>query len=316
MWVECVPNFSEGQRADVIHDLWEASQVSGVRTLGISADPDHHRSVLTLAGEGEAVVDAAFRAARVAVERIDLRSHRGTHPRIGAVDVIPFIPLADTPMSYCVELACNLGERLARELHLPVLLYGRAARRPDRVNLADLRRGEFEGLSRRLALPEEDPDFGPKTPHPSAGAVAVGARPALIAFNAYLNTKDLHVAEQVARAVRGSSGGLAGVKALAMDIRTPGVQVSMNLVDYRRTPIAAALDMVRREAARYGVTVSATEIVGFVPLGAVLAAARYYLQAHQLGTEQVLELALLDAPLLEPRGWDAGWDNGSDLTED
>jgi glutamate formiminotransferase len=295
VWVECVPNFSEGRRPEVLDALVQAARRPGVRILGLSRDPDHHRAVMTLAGEGEEVADAVFHAARAAVEQIDLNHHRGTHPRIGAVDVIPFVPLGDTPMSYCVELARRLGSRLGQELGLPVYLYEAAATRPERRNLADVRRGEFEGLAQRMAAPEGRPDFGPGTPHPTAGAVAVGARPALIAFNAYLNTTDLAVADRVARAVRGSSGGLAGLKALPMATVSQGaVQVSMNLTEWRRTSLASALEAVRREAARYGASVTGTEIVGFVPLGALLDAARYYLQAHSLDASQVLELQLVE----------------------
>jgi len=304
MMVECVPNFSEGRRAHVLDALAAAAAgVPGARLLGVSADRDHHRSVLTVVGSGPAVAEAVFRAAAVAVQSIDLTQHHGTHPRMGAVDVIPFVPLGDTPMAYCIELAGRLGERLGATLGLPVYLYGQAARRASRRDLSRVRRGEFEGLAARMARPEGVPDFGPAVPHPTAGAVAVGAREALIAFNVYLDTTDVGVAQAVARAVRGSSGGLSGVKALAMDTAEHGqVQVSMNLTDFRRTPMPVALEMVRREAARFGVAVSESEVVGLVPLAALLATAQYYLQAHRFSVDQVLELAILETERMSPHG--------------
>lgn len=294
MLVESVPNFSEGRNPAVLQALSDAAAVEGVRLLGLSADPDHHRAVLTLAGEGGAVVDALVRASQKALELIDLRGHRGSHPRMGAVDVIPLVPLDDTPMAYCVELARTLGERLGRELDLPVYLYERAATRRDRVNLARVREPQFEGLVPWMADPSHMPDYGPSAPHPTGGAVAVGARAPLIAFNAWLSTSDPAVAAQVARAVRGSSGGLVGVKALPMV--TPSqdahpVQVSMNLVDFRRTSMPMALEMVRREAARFGAQVVRTEVVGLLPLEAIVEAARYYLQIPDLTAEHVLERA-------------------------
>ncbi len=301
MLVECVANFSEGRRPEVVAAIVDAARGPGVHVLDVSADSDHHRCVLTLAGEGEAVAAAAWRAVAEAVARINLTQHRGTHPRMGAADVVPFVPLGDTPMAYCVALAEALGERIAAELSVPVYLYGDAARRPSRRDLAHVRRGEFEGLAARMQKPSGVPDFGPAAPHPTAGAVAVGARPALVAFNAWLSTTDEAVADAVARAVRGSSGGLVGVKALAMNTTSHGqMQVSMNLVDFRATPLPAALEMVRREAARFGVAVTETEIVGMVPLAALLASAQYYLQAHHFSVDQVLELGLMDLASLQP----------------
>lgn len=292
MLVECVPNFSEGRNPAVLRALADAARSVDVKLLGLSADPDHNRSVMTVAGEGPAVLESVFRASRQALALIDLRGHQGSHPRMGAVDVVPFVPLDDTPMAYCVQLAEDLGRRFGTELQLPVYLYERAARRRERVNLARVRHPEYEGLSAWMQEEAHRPDFGPDHPHPTGGASAVGARWPLIAFNAWLNTRDLDVAESVARAVRGSSGGLVGVKALAME--TPShdaypLQVSMNLVDFRRTSMAMALEMVRREAARFGVQVARTEVVGFLPLAALLDTARYYLQMPDLSAEQVLE---------------------------
>ena len=294
MLVECVPNFSEGRRVEILEAIAAAAARPGVRVLGLSHDPDHNRGVLTLAGEADAVAEAVIRSAAVAVDRIDLNTHSGTHPRMGAVDVIPFVPLGSTPMGAAADLARRVGRRLADDLGLPVYLYGHAAVRSERRNLAAVRRGQFEGLAARMATAGGVPDFGPAVPHPTAGAVAVGARPALIAFNVWLKTDDASVAEAVARAVRGSSGGLVGVRALGMDIKSRGmVQVSMNLTDWRRTPVHQALEMVRREAARWGVMVAGTEFVGYVPLGALLESARYYLQAHDLDEGTALELELV-----------------------
>ena len=310
MLVECVANFSEGRRPEVVAAIVDAARGPGVHVLDASTDADHHRFVLTVAGEGETVAGAAWRAVAAAVARIDLTQHRGTHPRIGAADVVPFVPLGDTPMSYCVALAESVGQRIGSELGVPVYLYGEAARRPRRRNLARVRRGEFEGLAARMRDPSWAPDFGPAAPHPTAGAVAVGARPALVAFNVWISTGDPAVANAVARAVRGSSGGLVGVKALAMDTVGHGrMQVSMNLVDFRRTSLPAALELVRREAARFGATVTETEIVGMVPLAAMLASAQYYLQAHRFSAGQVLELGLSDLARVQPAA------SGSDEAE-
>jgi glutamate formiminotransferase len=287
---ECVPNFSEGRRPEVLEAIRRAAEGPGVQVLGLDHDSDHNRAVLTLLGGAEAVVDAAFRTIQAAVERIDLRTHRGAHPRIGAADVVPFVPWRHADMTAAAELARRLGKRVGGELAVPVYLYAHAAALPDRVNLADVRRGEFEGLKSRMV--HYPPDYGPGSPHPSAGAVAIGARPILIAFNVFLNTDDMRVGRAVARAVRGSSGGLVGVKALAMDTRTRGrVQVSMNLIDYQRTPLPRALELVRQEAARFGVLVAETELVGLMPFEAAAEALRHYLQMPHFGAARVLEAA-------------------------
>jgi glutamate formiminotransferase len=296
MWVECVPNFSEGRRPDVLAALRAAAEGPGVRVLGLSADPDHHRSVMTLVGEGPAVLDAVERATAVAVERIDLRRHRGVHPRMGAVDVVPIVPLGDTPPRYCVELAVELGRRIAHTFGVPVFLYGWAATRPERRRLAAVRRGQFEGLAARLADPAWRPDFGPAVPHPTAGAVAIGARSALIAFNAYLATERLDVARRIAARIRESGGGLKGVQALGLALpEAHAVQVSMNVTDWRHAGLLPVLDAVRREARAHGIAVTHTEFIGFVPLEALVAVARDILQAPALRAEDVLEVAALGA---------------------
>ena len=294
-WFECVPNFSEGRDAGVIEAIAASARaVPGVHVLDVESNADHHRCVISLAGEGPALAAAILAMARVAVARIDLTRHRGEHPRIGALDVVPFVPLGEATMEDAVALAGEVGARLARELELPVFLYGEAARRPERRDLARVREGEFEGLSQVIgADPKRAPDFGPARLHPTAGAVAVGARPVLIAYNAYLATADVAVAKKVARAVRARDGGLAEVKALGFEIKERArAQVSMNLTDYRRTPIHRALELVRREAARYGVAVEESEIVGLVPEEALLDSAEYYLQLNRFDRHALLERRL------------------------
>lgn len=293
MLVECVPNFSEGRDAGVITALQDAVRgVDGVRLLDTHSDADHNRTVLTFVGTPGAVAEAAFRAVREAAARIDLRAHRGVHPRIGAADVVPFVPLGDTPMAVCVELARALGARLAGELGLPVYLYGEAARRPERRVLANVRRGEYEGLLTAIATdPARAPDLGPAALGP-AGAVAVGARGPLVAFNVLLATDDLSVAAAVARAVRASSGGLPGVQALGVPCSRPGsVQVTMNLTNPRQTGLWTAFAAVQAEAARRGVAVLESELVGLVAAEVALDAAAGALQLPKLGPRQVIELA-------------------------
>ncbi|TMI79388.1 MAG: glutamate formimidoyltransferase [Bacillati bacterium ANGP1] len=288
--VECVPNFSEGRRPDVLDALAAGVRGPGIRLLDVSADPDHNRAVFTFVGEGEAVLEAAFRSAAVAVERIDLRAHQGVHPRIGAVDVIPFVPLAGGSMPACVKLARRLGALLADRLGLPVYLYGEAEGR--RRTLAEIRRGEFEGLRTAIAKPERHPDFGPARIHPSAGAVAVGARGVLIAFNVNLNSADAAPAREIARAVRASSGGLPAVQAMGVPLRSRGLaQVSMNLLDYRLTPPLAALRRVEEEAAHRGIGVVDSELVGCAPREALPSDPAAALRLRGLRPEQILDPA-------------------------
>jgi glutamate formiminotransferase len=291
--VECVPNFSEGRDPAIIAALRGAVRdVPDVRLLDTHSDPDHHRTVLTFVGMAEPVAEAAFRAVREAAARIDMRRHRGVHPRIGAADVVPFVPLGDTPMTTCVGLAEELGARLGEELDLPVYLYGEAARRPERRVLAAVRRGEYEGLAAVIATdPSRAPDFGPARLGP-AGAVAVGARGPLIAFNVLLATSDLAIAQAVAREVRASSGGLPAVQALGVRTSRPGtVQVTMNLTDTRQTSLPTAVAAVRAAAARRGVELVESELVGLAPADALLPAAAEALVLPGLTRRQVLELA-------------------------
>ncbi|MEM4728780.1 MAG: glutamate formimidoyltransferase [Thermoplasmata archaeon] len=289
--VECVPNFSEGRRREVIEAIAQAIRATeGVRLLDVESDPDHNRSVMTFIGEPEPVRRAAFSAAAKAVELIDMEKHRGEHPRLGAVDVIPFVPVSGVEMAECVELARSLGRELWERLRLPVYFYEEAATCPERRSLADVRRGEYEGRKRDITDPKWRPDVGEPVMHPTAGAVVVGARPFLIAYNVNLNTSDINVAKKIAKKVRERDGGLPAVRALGFEIKERGiVQVSMNLVDYHRTPIWAAFEAVSSEARAMGVEVLGSEIVGLVPLEALAQCAEHFLRLEKFGQGQILE---------------------------
>lgn len=288
--VLCVPNFSEGRRPEVVEALVaEISAVPAVRVLDYSLDYDHNRSVVTFTGSREGVLEAAFRAAREAARRIDMREHAGGHPRMGAADVIPFIPLAGVTMEDCAGLARRLGERLAGELEIPVFLYEEAASCPSRRNLADLRRGEYEGLQAAMEAGRL-PDFGPPRLNPRAGATAVGARRPLVAFNVNLHTTDAGIAKKIAAAVRERGGGLKNVKALGVYLEDRRMaQVTMNLVDCAATPLYRVLELIRCEAARYGVAVAETEVVGLIPMQYLVEAAAYYLQLNRFSDRQIVE---------------------------
>jgi glutamate formiminotransferase len=289
--IESVPNISEGIRTDVVARIADALRaVSGVRVLDVQSDAIHNRSVLTLAGDAAGLRQAIPTLVSMTIEAVDLRTHRGEHPRLGAVDVVPFIPIEGATMADCVALAKDIGKDVADRLGVPVYLYEEAAQRPDRRNLEDIRRGEFEGLAEKMAKPGWAPDFGPSQPHPSAGATVIGARMPLIAYNINLATNRLDVAKKIATAVRMSSGGLRFVKAMGLPLEDRGVvQVSMNLTNYEKTPIFRVFDLVQREAARYGVTVLESEIVGLIPQAALMQAAEYYLQLEGFSGKQVLE---------------------------
>ncbi|HTW56349.1 MAG TPA: glutamate formimidoyltransferase [Thermoplasmata archaeon] len=289
---ECVPNFSEGRDAARIARLVDAARpVAGVTVLDTERNADHHRCVITLYGDGDALLDAVFRMMQVATAEIDLTTHRGEHPRMGATDVVPFVPLGAATMDEAVRLAERLGERVARELHVPVYLYARAARTPERADLAKVREGQFEGLREAVRTdPARAPDFGAPELHPTAGAVAIGARPILIAYNVYLSTPDVAVAKRIAKKVRARDGGLPEVKALGFEIRERNLaQVSMNLTDYRTTSIATAFDAVAAAASAEGVGIEESEIVGLVPADALAGAALHYLKLRQFDPALVLE---------------------------
>jgi glutamate formiminotransferase len=289
--IESIPNVSEGRRAEVVARLADTVRTTpGVRLLDYSSDGSHNRSVFTLVGDADGVKRATLALVEQAVAAIDLRSHRGEHPRLGAVDVVPFVPIEGVTMAECVALAREVGAAVAERFNLPVYLYEEASADPGRKNLEDIRRGEFEGLAEKMRRPEWRPDFGPAEPHPSAGAVVIGARMPLIAYNINLNTNRLDVAKKIAAAIRHSSGGLRYVKAAGFMLEDRGiVQVSMNLTNYEKTPVFRVFEMVRREAAHYGVSILDSEFVGLVPSAALFSTAGFYLQLERFAAEQVLE---------------------------
>ena len=289
--IECIPNISEGRRQDVIDACAQAIRGAGVHLLDVKSDASHNRTVYTFAGDATTVRAAVLALFGAAVPAIDLRSHSGEHPRLGAVDVTPFVPIEGVTMAECVALARSVGEEIGRQFGVPVFLYEEAASTPARRNLEDIRRGEFEGLSARMQHAEWKPDFGPSAPHVSAGAAVVGARMPLIAYNINLATNRLDVAKKIASAVRQSSGGLRFVKAMGVELSEKGVvQVSMNLTNFEKTPIFRVFELVKREAARYGVNVLESEIVGLVPAAALTASAAWFLQMEDgFSAEQILE---------------------------
>ena len=295
--VECIANYSDARRPEVIEAIAGAiKSVPGAVLLDRHSDLDHNRTVLTFAGPPEAVQEAAFRSIAKAAELINLDEHRGEHPRIGAADVVPFVPISGVTMQDCVEIAHRVGQRVGDELGIPVYLYEQAATRPDRTNLEDIRRGQYEGLKDEiLTNPNRLPDFGPQQLG-TAGATVIGARFPLIAFNVYLTTEDVGVAKKVAKALRFSSGGLRYVKALGLLV-DGRAQVSMNLTNYIATPVARVVELIRREAARYGVGIHHSELVGLIPEDALVDAAVWHLQLDQFEPEQILERRIRSALL-------------------
>jgi glutamate formiminotransferase / 5-formyltetrahydrofolate cyclo-ligase len=292
--IECVPNISEGRRLDVVRDIVAAVRtVPGTTVLDVSSDASHNRSVLTLAGSAQALEGAVLALFAATLPRVDLRQHQGEHPRLGAIDVVPFVPIEGVTMADCVDLAKRSAAAVAERFAVPVFLYEEAATSTARRNLEDIRRGEFEGLAAKMQQPAWAPDYGPATPHPHAGAVVFGARMPLIAFNINLATDRLDVAKKIAAAVRFSGGGLRFVKAMGLTLgERHVVQVSMNLTNPDKTPIHRAFELVSREAARYGVAVLESEIVGLVPASAMVATAAWYLQLEGFQPDQVLETRL------------------------
>jgi glutamate formiminotransferase len=291
----CIPNISEGVRLDVVEQVVDAVRaVEGIKLLKVSPDADHNRTVLSYLGTPDAVLQATKGLARKAFELIDMAKHRGSHPRLGAVDVVPFVPVRGVGMDDAVEVAREFG-RFVGEMGIPVYYYEQAATRPERVDLPAIRKGEYEGLARKLADPDWQPDEGPATFDARSGAVVTGARPALVAFNVNLCTTDLDLANRIARAVRYISGGYRYVRAMGVELSDKGlVQVSMNVTNYQKTPLPRILETIRAEAARYGVNVAGTELIGAVPLGVLEQATRTYLQAHELDADQIVEMALLE----------------------
>ena len=303
--IECVPNFSEGRdrvRVDaIVSAMLAAAPRGGVYLLDVEMDADHNRSVVTLAGEPGPLLDAMLAGIGKAAELIDLNQQRGVHPRLGATDVVPFIPIEGATLEDCVQMARTLGERVWQRYRIPVYFYEAAATRPERVNLENIRRGQFEAIREEIATVESRrPDVGEPRCHPTAGAVVIGARKFLVAFNIYLQTSDVAIAKKIARAVRFSSGGLPAVKAMGVEVRGQA-QVSMNLTDIDRTPMATVFEYVKREAERHGVLVQSSEIVGLVPRRALEEAAAAYLKVEHFRPSLILENRLADVRAGEPR---------------
>ncbi|MBI3168716.1 MAG: glutamate formimidoyltransferase [Chloroflexi bacterium] len=294
--IECIPNFSDARRPEVIDQIVAAIQSVGeVKLLDRSSDLDHNRTVLTFAGSPAGVEEAAFRAIQTAASLIDLDAHTGEHPRIGATDVVPFVPLSGTTMDECIAIAKRLGERVGKELNIPIYLYEAAATKPERTNLENIRKGQYEVLKTEIeTVSNRKPDFGPSK-LPKAGATVIGARNPLIAFNVYLTSDDVSIAKKIAKAVRQSSGGLRYVKGLGLLV-DGRAQVSMNLTNFRETPIARVVEFIRREAERYGVGIHHSELVGLIPQEALVDAAVWYTQLDAFSPEQILESRLFSSP--------------------
>lgn len=292
--VECIPNFSEGRNQSVLDEIVKAIKDSGCKVLDASSDHSHNRSVVTFIGTPEAAEEGAFNAARRACELIDMEKHHGEHPRIGATDVIPFVPIEGVTMEDCVEMAKRVGRRIGEELAIPVYLYAKAATKPERVRLPDVRKGEYEGLKAAIKTdPEKAPDFGPSSLHPKAGATAVGARPPLIAYNVNLNTTDVKIARTIARHIRESSGGLPHVQAKGITMEDTGLaQVTMNLLDYKATPIELVFSKIEEEAAKKGVEIVNSEIIGLIPLDALLDIAFARIKVKDFTRQRILDLAI------------------------
>lgn len=293
--VECIPNVSEGRRTEVIESLVSViKEVPGVVLLDYSSDASHNRSVITMVGDPDSVGEAAFRLAKAARDNIDLNHHTGEHPRMGAIDVIPFVPIKEMSVAECVELSKKVGERIYNELSIPVFLYEESATAPHRKNLAAIRKGQFEGMAEKVKQDKWHPDYGNDEIHPTAGVVAVGARAPLVAFNINLGTSDITVADKIAKIIRESSGGLKYVKALGVMLEDRNIaQVSINMCNYEKTPLYRVFELVRAEAARYGVNIIGSEIIGLTPMGALIDTAEYYLKIENFSRAQVLENRLM-----------------------
>ena len=294
--IECVPNFSEGRNRKKIEKIVDCFRAKpGVKLLDYSSDADHNRSVITVVGEPEAMKNAMIEAIGTAVKLIDLTKQSGEHPRMGAVDVVPFIPINDVTMDEAIALSKVVAMEVAERFKLPVFLYEASAAAKHRENLADVRRGEFEGLAKKMKMREWRSDYGPKYPHPTAGAVAIGARKPLIAYNINLSTNNIEIANAIAKKVRHSSGGLRYCKAIGIELKKRDVaQVSMNLTDYTKTSLYSVHEMVRMEAMRYGVSIIGSEVIGLVPMAALAESAAYYLGIENFSINQVLEAKLLE----------------------
>ena len=291
--VECVPNFSEGRRPEVIEAITaEVKNIPGVKLLDVKADASHNRVVVTFVGEPQAAKQAAFNACKKAAELIDMEKQRGEHPRIGATDVIPFIPVKNMTMEECVQLADELAQEIAEKLEIPVYLYEEAAKISTRKALPDIRKGQYEGLKTEIGKPERRPDYGPARLHPSAGATVVGARQFLIAYNINLDTSDVQIAKKIANCIREAKGGYRYVRAMGVSVQVGGrdvAQVTINMVNYQGPPLFRVFETVKSEAARYGVNVIGSEIIGLTPMQALLDVAEFYLRLDGFDRKQVLE---------------------------
>lgn len=294
--VECVPNFSEGRDLEVIQRIIAPFiSTENVKLLDYCPDKDHNRVVVTVMGEPESVKHAMVEAVGIAISNIDMTRHHGQHPRMGAADVVPFIPIKNFTMEEAVLLARETAQQMAEKYKLPIFLYEKAATAPYRENLANIRKGEFEGLGEKFLLPEWKPDFGPSAPHLTAGATVVGARMPLVAFNINLGTTNVEIANRIAKCIRHISGGLRYVKAMGVDLKEKGIaQVSINMTDYTKTSLYRAFEMVRSEAKRYGVSIIGSEIIGLTPMEALIDAAVYYMQIEDFNIKQVIEYRMLE----------------------
>lgn len=294
--MECVPNFSEGRDHEKIEKIVNPFRCKeGVKLLDYSNDEDHNRMVVTVVGEPKALKEALLEAIAVAVKEIDLTKHEGQHPRMGAVDVVPFIPIKGCDTEEAIALSKETGEEIAKRFNIPVFLYEKSATSPARENLANIRKGQFEGMEEKIKLPEWKPDFGPAERHPTAGTVAVGARMPLVAYNINLNTPDLNIATSIAKRIRFIGGGLRFCKAMGVDLHDRGItQVSINMTDFTRTHLYQAMEMVRYEAKRYGVSIVGSEIIGLVPMAALIDTAEYYLGLEGFSADQVLESRIME----------------------
>jgi glutamate formiminotransferase len=293
--IECVPNISEGRDTDKIKTIAGVIERPGARLLDLSSDPNHNRTVITLAGEPQAVAEAAFDVAKAAIASIDLTHHHGEHPRMGAVDVIPFIPVGGVTMAECCEIAEQVGKRIGQELNVPVYLYAESATVPQRRTLPAIREGEFEGFAEKIKDPAWQPDFGPVERHPTAGCVAVGARNFLIAYNIDLDTSDVTIAKRIAKSMRESSGGLMNVQAKGLFLEDKQrAQVSMNILNFATTPLCRVFELVKMEAARYGVGIVNSELIGLAPAQAFMDVASYYLQLPGLSRDALVETRIYE----------------------
>ncbi|HNR04998.1 MAG TPA: glutamate formimidoyltransferase [Bacillota bacterium] len=294
--VECVPNFSEGRDLGKIEKIVNPFRgKDNVKLLDYKRDEDHNRVVVTVVGEPQAVKDSILEAMGIAIELIDMTKHRGQHPRMGAVDVVPFIPIKNVSMEEAVELAKEVAGEASEKYGLPIFLYEKAAADPQRENLANIRKGEFEGMAEKIKLPEWKPDYGPAEIHPTAGAAVIGARMPLVAFNVNLNTNRMDIANKIARNVRFLNGGLRYCKAIGIELKDRGmVQISMNMTDYTKTALYRAFELIRIEAARYGVTIAGSEIIGLLPMEALIDTAVYYLGVEDFSMDQILENRLME----------------------